>query len=383
MRYWFFTEAAYPELPDPSTYESVRVTLPNRLLDPERAACWWDDYLAEWQAADELGLDIMVNEHHGTATCMNSAVPLTAAILARTTSRARILILGNPIANRRDPIRVAEEMAMIDIFSRGRLEVGLVRGVPYEVAVMNSNPVAMGERMWEAHDVIKLAWTSNDGPVSWCGKYFEHRNINIWPRTYQQPHPPIWVTTLSEFGARPIGEHGYVVATFLTGIENTQKVFSGYRDGWANRFDEAPPADRFAYAGLVHVGADDDEGLAGAEKLVWYITSNKSVPQYIDPPGYRPSFARAMLARGINPTSLHGLTLEQLIERGVLFAGSAATVADQITRFRELVGEFGNFLVMGQSGHMTRDETIASMTRLAREVRPLLEERSRAPAHAG
>ena len=376
MRYWFFTEAAYPDLPPESTYESVRVTLPNRLMDPERAACWWDDYLAEWQAADELGLDIMVNEHHGTATCMNSCVPLTAAVLARTTRQARILILCNPIANRRDPIRVAEEMAMLDIFSRGRLEVGLVRGVPYEVAAMNSKPVAMGERMWEAHDVIKLAWTANDGPVHWQGKYFEHRNINIWPRTYQQPHPPIWVTTLSEFGARPIGAHGYVVATFLTGVENTISVFNGYRDGWAAKRDEPVPADRLAYAGLVHVGETDEDGLAGAEKLLWYITSNKSAPQFVDPPGYRPVFARQMLARGINPTSLKGLTPEQLVERGVLFAGCATTVAEQIVAFQDKVGQFGHFLVMGQSGHMTREETISSMTRLAQEVRPLVEQKT-------
>ena len=382
MRYWFFTETAYPDLPPADTYDSVRVTLPNRLLDPERAASWWDEYLAEGQAADELGLDLMVNEHHSTATCMNAAVPLTAAILARTTKKARILILGNPIANRRDPVRVAEEMAMLDIFSRGRLEVGFVRGVPYEVAAANSNPVGMSERLWEAHDVIKLAWTSHDGPVNWQGKHFEHRQINIWPRPYQQPHPPIWVSTLSQSGARPVGERGYVVATFLTGVENTRSVFDGYREGWSSRRDGEVPPDRLAYAGLVHVGETDDEGMAGGEKLTWYITSNKAPSQFMDPPGYRPPAARVAAARGVMATSLKGLTLEQLIDRGVLFAGSAETVAGQIKRFCDEVGGFGHFLVMGQSGHMRKDETIASLTRLARNVRPILEDRLREPAQA-
>ena len=108
---WFFSEAAYPDLPPESEYDSVRVTMPNRFLDPEKAAGWWDEYLEEWQAAAELGIGIMLNEHHGTTTCMNSTVPISAGILARLTRHlpdSRILILGNPIANRRDPVRVAE-----------------------------------------------------------------------------------------------------------------------------------------------------------------------------------------------------------------------------------------------------------------------------------
>ena len=80
------------------------------------------------------------------------------AILAHQSSKARLLILGNPIANRRQPVRVAEEMAMIDVISRGRLEAGFVRGVPYEISPANSNPVRMNEREWEALDMIIKAW---------------------------------------------------------------------------------------------------------------------------------------------------------------------------------------------------------------------------------
>ena len=115
------------------------------------------------------------------------------AALARLTRKARLLILGNPVANRRQPVRIAEEMAMVDILSKGRLECGFVRGVPYEVLPANSNPVRMNERQWEAMDLIVKAWTTHDGPVSHEGRFFHHRNINIWPRPYQQPHPPIWV----------------------------------------------------------------------------------------------------------------------------------------------------------------------------------------------
>ena len=124
----------------------------------------------------------MLNEHHQTATCVDPAAPLVLAALARVTSKARLLILGNPIANRHQPVRVAEEMALIDVLSHGRLEAGFVRGVPYEVLPANSNPVRMNERHWEALDLIVKAWTSHDGPFSHEGRFFHYRQINIWPR---------------------------------------------------------------------------------------------------------------------------------------------------------------------------------------------------------
>ncbi len=107
MQYWHFSETAYPYLPEDDSFDSVRVTLPNSIIEPERAAALWDRYLAEWQVADESGINIMINEHHATATCMDPAAPVIAGILSRITKDARILILGNPVANRKDPVRVA------------------------------------------------------------------------------------------------------------------------------------------------------------------------------------------------------------------------------------------------------------------------------------
>ena len=190
MKTWFFTEDAYPYLPDQESYESIRVNLPNRNFYPDKGADLYHMYLDMWCAADDLGLEIMNNEHHQTATCMVPAAPLMLSILARETKRARLLILGNPIANRNQPVRVAEEMAMIDVLSRGRLECGFVRSVPYEAAPANVMPFRGTERLWEAHDLILKAWTTHDGPFNFEGRWFHSRHVNIWPRPYQQPHPP-------------------------------------------------------------------------------------------------------------------------------------------------------------------------------------------------
>ena len=255
MQAWHFTETAYPYLPPADSYPSIRVTLPNKHYDPHKGAALYDRYLMEWQIAEEEGLNLMLNEHHQTATCVDPAAPLMLAALARLTSKARLLILGNPAANRRQPVRIAEEMAMIDILSKGRLEVGFVRGVPYEISPANSNPVRMNERFWEAINLVVKAWTNHDGPVSHEGRFFHHRNINIWPRVYQTPHPPMWISTTSASGARQVGEKGYVQATFLTGFGETRKIYEAYRAGWraAGRGQDVP-IDRLAYCAIVYVG---------------------------------------------------------------------------------------------------------------------------------
>src|ERR1700683_1617308 len=275
MKAWHFTETAYPYLPPQDQFESIRVNLPNRNYDPQKGAALYDRYIREWQIAEEEGVEIMMNEHHQTATCVDPAAPLMLAAVARVTSKARLLILGNPIANRHQPVRVAEEMAMIDILSHGRLEAGFVRGVPYEILPANSNPVRMNERHWEALDLIIKCWTHHDGLFSHEGRFFHHRSINIWPRPMQQPHPPVWVSTTSTVGATQVGERGYVQATFLTGFETTKRVYEAYRHGWrqAGRGEEVP-IDRLAYAALLYVGDNEARARGGAEKLLWDVASH-------------------------------------------------------------------------------------------------------------
>ena len=286
MKAWYFSENAYPYLPPADEYESIRVNLPNKNYDPVKGAALYDRFLDEWLIAEDEGMEIMLNEHHQTATCVDPAAPIVLGALARLSKKARLLILGNPVANRRQPVRVAEEMALVDVLSRGRLECGFVRGVPYEVLPANSNPVRTNERQWEAIDLIIKAWTSHDGPVSHEGRFFHHRNINIWPRPYQQPHPPIWVSTTSPGGAARVGSRGYVQATFLTGCDGTRKIFSSYRKGWreAGRGTDVP-INRLAYAALVYVDENEQRAYEGADKLLWYMRANKVPFHYQYPPG--------------------------------------------------------------------------------------------------
>jgi alkanesulfonate monooxygenase SsuD/methylene tetrahydromethanopterin reductase-like flavin-dependent oxidoreductase (luciferase family) len=382
MRAWHFSENAYPFLPPADQYESIRVNLPNRNYDPQKGAALYDRFIEEWQIAEEEGVEIMLNEHHQTATCVDPAAPLVLAALARVTSKARLLILGNPIANRHQPVRVAEEMALVDVLSHGRLEAGFVRGVPYEVLPAMSNPMRMNERHWEALDLIVKAWTSHDGPFSHEGRFFHYRAINIWPRPVQQPHPPVWVSTTSAAGAMNVGAHAFTQATFLTGYEGTRAIYDSYRRGWreAGRGNDVP-VNRLAYAALVYVGDTEAKAYAGAEKLLWYLNANKVPAHFQQPPGYAGLKAEVALMKGAGSRTEgdhanfgRGMKVETAMERGILFAGTPDQVYQQVKKFYHRVGGFGHLLIMGQAGFLDHDETIAGIRAFAREVYPRLKQ---------
>ena len=377
MKIWYFSENAYPYLPPSDTYDSVRVDLPNKHYDPVKGAALYDRFIDEWVLATDEGMEIMMNEHHQTPTCVDPAAPLVLAVLGRVTKRGRILILGNPIANRRQPVRVAEEMALADVLSHGRVDVGFVRGVPFEISPANSNPVYMNERHWEALDLIIKAWTSHEGPISHEGRFYHSRRINIWPRPYQTPHPPVWVSTTTPGGAARVGSRGFIQATFLTGFRATPGVFEGYRRGWreAGKGNDVP-IDRLAYAAFVYTGDTEAEARAHAEKLLWHISINKIAQQFVTPPGYVPyeAYARMLRASASGSVFPKVTTVDHAIDLGIMFAGTPDQVHRQIANFYHRVGGFGHLLVIGQSGFLDHENTERGIKMLAREVYPRLQQ---------
>src|ERR671935_2947801 len=128
MKFHFFHLMPYPRLPDDfrQRYHGVWVDLPaSELYDPVRGHEVYNEYLDELEYADQLGFDgIGVNEHHQNGYGLMPSPNLMASSLARRTSRAAICVIGNSIACYNPPIRVAEEFAMLDVISGGRLVAG-------------------------------------------------------------------------------------------------------------------------------------------------------------------------------------------------------------------------------------------------------------------
>ena len=362
MRTWYFSEMAYhPAWKKGLDRGSLRVNFPNENLDPVEAGKLLNRYLDEFMACDEAGIDIMVNEHHSTATCMTVSVPMALAVIARQTTRSRLLTLGNPIANRPDPVRVAEEMAWLDCLSGGRLEMGLVKGAPYEIAPANSNPARLMRRYWEAHDLILKAMSTTSGPFSWEGEYFHYRNVNIWPRPIQQPTPPVWMTGMSVETGTMAAERGHVVGTLLSG-GLAKPMYDAYRKRARDLGWEAGP-DRFAYAAIIGVGNTREEGLRRADQIADYVRTAPVVHEpFTNPPGYNSIGANvAILKNGARAnrivTDRHGepinhrtATVQQFMDTETVFAGTPDDVFNQLKAFNARMAGWGTCCSSGRAG---------------------------------
>jgi alkanesulfonate monooxygenase SsuD/methylene tetrahydromethanopterin reductase-like flavin-dependent oxidoreductase (luciferase family) len=386
MRCWYFSEMAYhPAWDEGLRRGSLRVVLPNGTVDPAIAHRLLNRYLDEFALCDEVGLDIMVNEHHSTATCMTVSVPMALAAIARETRRARLLTLGNPIANRPDPVRVAEEMAWLDCLSGGRLEMGLVKGAPYEIAPANANPARLMRRYWEAHDLILKALSTTDGPFNWEGEYFHYRNVNIWPRPLQQPTPPVWMTGMSVESGRLAAERGHVIGTLLS-AGTAKPMYDMYRETARRNGWEAGP-DRFAYAAVVGVGHTRDEGLRRADQIADYVRTAPVVAEpFTNPPGYNsvpanvamlkagPRAHRIVKDRQGNTIDHRAATVQQFMDTDTVFAGTPDDVFRQVQDFSRRMGGVGHLLCFGQGGFLNHQDALENIRLFGTEVAPRLRE---------
>ncbi len=185
-----------PELPYP---------LARRHFDAATAVRTYEEHLDAWEALDRLGYDgVGFNEHHCSPYGLMNSPNLMASAAAQRTKRLKLLIYGNLLPVHQ-PLRLAEELAMIDCLSKGRLISGFARGIPREYQVHN---IPLGEsraRFEEAYDIITRAWTEE--VFSYEGRFWSYKDVAMWPRPVQEPHPPIWIPVVGskesiEFAAR-------------------------------------------------------------------------------------------------------------------------------------------------------------------------------------
>jgi alkanesulfonate monooxygenase SsuD/methylene tetrahydromethanopterin reductase-like flavin-dependent oxidoreductase (luciferase family) len=185
LEFWFHHQMPYGDIPGGDEIESAWVTLPNSCYDPADGQRLYGDYLEQLVLAERLGYDgVCLEEHHQTAYGTMPAPNLMAAALIARTERIRVAIVGNSLPLQANPLRAAEEIAMLDVMSGGRVIAGLVRGTGMDYYSSSSNPAWSIPRFWEAHDLIVRAWTEA-GPFNWQGEHFHLPFVNPWPRPLQ------------------------------------------------------------------------------------------------------------------------------------------------------------------------------------------------------
>ena len=196
MKFTWFNLMPWPYLPDDfrEKNRSVWVDIDQALFDPEKSHEVYNTYMDLLEYAGTVGFDgIGVNEHHQNGYGIMPSPNIIAAALARRTKDAALVVLGNSIALYNPPVRVAEEFAMLDCISGGRLVAGFPVGTSMDTNYCYGQiPSLTREKYQEAHDLIMRAWTTRE-PFAFNGRYTKLRYVNLWPRPIQQPHPPVHI----------------------------------------------------------------------------------------------------------------------------------------------------------------------------------------------
>ncbi len=389
MKFHFFHLMPYPHLPDDfrEANRSVWVDVPSTLFDPAKGHRAYNDYLDELEYADELGFDgICVNEHHQNAYGMMPSPNLMAATLARRTKNANIVVMGNSVALYNPPLRVAEEMAMLDVMSGGRLVAGFPVGTPMDTAfAYGENPVTLRDKYREGVELVLRAWQERE-VFAFNGKYTQLRYVNLWPRPIQAPRPPVWVPGGASVETWDLClEKDFLYANLsYFGYQEGQKVM----DGFWGRVDELG-YDRNPYrAGFLQFIAIADNDAQAQElyeqhaRYFWQRCLH-IYGGFVNPPGYtsldtiragvKGQVARIVRRAGAR-ADLATLGWKDFVDRGYLVAGSPETVAERLGEAIEKLN-IGHLMVLCQFGDMPKDKAMENTRRFAEEVAPRLRKR--------
>src|SRR5262249_25809128 len=362
---WPYLPANFAE-----NHDSAWVWVPNQLYDPAKGYDLYQNYLDTLAHADELGFDgICVNEHHQNAYGLMPSPNLMAAALTQRTRRCQIAVIGNALPMYNPPLRVAEEFAMLDVMSGGRLVAGMVIGGGPEYFSYQVNPTHARERFREALDLIVKAWTT-PGPFLWNSKHYHLRYVNPWPRPLQQPHPPIWIPGAGsletiEFVAQR--RYAYMGSPYFP-IDAFRRLFELYREAGDRAGYTAKP-EQMGWGVPIYVAETDRQARLEFEPHFWYFVKNLLKGIGLVPPGYTSAKSALAIRRNEN----HFLAVQKTwddIEKGIFaIVGSPETVRQKLAQYQEELGA-GVVLTGCQTGTLPHELARKSMELLAREVIP-------------
>jgi alkanesulfonate monooxygenase SsuD/methylene tetrahydromethanopterin reductase-like flavin-dependent oxidoreductase (luciferase family) len=361
---------------------------PHTLFDPVRANGLYNEYMDQLEYAEACGFDgIGVNEHHQNGYGIMPSPNIIAAGLARRTSRAALCVIGNSIALYNPPIRVAEEFAMLDCISGGRLVAGFPVGTPMDTNFCYGQiPALTRDKYYEAHDLIMKAWAAEE-PFAFDGKYNQLRYVNCWPKPVQQPHPPIYIPgggSIETWDFCLDHDYNYSYLSF-GGYKSGKALLDGYWDRVAARGKDDSPY-RAAFAQIIAVADTDAEAekLYAEHILYFYNRCLHVYPGFADPPGYRTiSTIRAGMLDQLRADAQRRfatLTWKDLIDGGFVIGGSPATVYDRMV---EMITQLriGHVFCLFHNGDQPDWKTRHSTKLFADKVMPRL--RALWPEYAG
>jgi alkanesulfonate monooxygenase SsuD/methylene tetrahydromethanopterin reductase-like flavin-dependent oxidoreductase (luciferase family) len=359
-------------------HRSVWVDIDPSLYDPQLGHRQYNDYLDELELAAAAGFDgICVNEHHQNAYGLMPSPNLMAATLARNTSDAAVTVMGNSLALYSPPTRVAEELAMIDVISGGRLIAGMPVGTAMDTCYgYGIPPATLRDRYEEAHDLITRAWSAQQ-PFAFNGRFTKLRYVNPWPRPVQHP-PPIWIPgggTVETWEWCAAHNYVYCYLSYF-GYKLAEPTMRRYWDRMAE-IGRDPNPFQAGFLQFAAVADTDAEALAIYGEAIEYFFNRclHAYPGFADPPGYK---TERTLRAGVEAqmslamkksTGGAYLTAKDMVDKGYVVAGSPATVAERLDEVARSLN-VGHLMLLLQFGNMPTELARHNITLFAERVAP-------------
>jgi len=340
--------------------------LPGKYFSGEEGVRSMRTAFEQFRCADEFGFDwVTVAEHHYSPISLSPNPMVMAGALCQVVRRAKIAVLG-PTIPLHNPVRVAEELAMIDIMSGGRVVAGMMRGTPSEYVTFNINPAESRERFAEAIHLIKRAWM-DPNPFGWLGRYYQYRTISIWPRPVQTPHPEMFMSGASPEAGEFAARNGIGVGFAFSTVPLAKKAAAHYR-ACAAQAGWEPSSDKVLYRALFHVADTDEQAFADMS----------TIPPRVNLADQNSGISSGLLKSGYYGVDVVGQRersarrdLRERIDLGQLIVGSPDTVLKQVRRIKEELGAGIIDLVVGvQLG----ERTLRSIELFGSKVLPRMKE---------
>jgi alkanesulfonate monooxygenase SsuD/methylene tetrahydromethanopterin reductase-like flavin-dependent oxidoreductase (luciferase family) len=313
---------------------------------------------------------------------MQGVTNVGAAILARVTKKAKIVILGNILPIWDDPLWLAETLAMIDMISYGRLVSGFVRGGGRESVAHNAPPHYNRERFEEAHDFIIKTWTTA-GPFRWEGKHYHYRYVNPWAKPFQQPHPPIWIpSTVSVETVKWTAQHRYPLVLLATKLEPTKQAFQLYADTAAEG-GYTSGTQNVSYLFKVHVDETEEKADEVGRKYLSgvsnpFLAGNEGAvnPAIMNLPGHTSRTSKRLAAASFGPAGRFGTNrrpYEEQVNDLTIISGTPKTVLPKIRHVLEYLRP-GSIFFWDGDGAMTHEDQMRSLRLMGEEIIPAVRE---------
>jgi alkanesulfonate monooxygenase SsuD/methylene tetrahydromethanopterin reductase-like flavin-dependent oxidoreductase (luciferase family) len=376
VRFDFMHFMPYVHLPDNhKDYKSTWVDFPNKYYDPKKGAALYQRYLSELVIADQVGFDaVVVNEHHNTAYSMMAAPNLIAAAVIPQIKNAKICVWGTP-PNLEYPNRLAEEYAMLDVMSQGRLEVAFPLGTGMEYWANPINPATARERHREGIDIILQAWTQ-DGPTTYYGDFYTYRYLNPWPRPYQKPYPPCYIVGTGsqetiDLAARLGFGYSSVFVTKQRALELNQNLRRLAAEHGHHIRPEQLPVQVIAYVAETKEKAEEE---AIPHIRFFFEDALRTTPTFLAPPGYL-SVAE-LKKRAALADKLHGaFNFDNINESFFVAVGTADQVVEQLDEWGERLGT-NHFNILGAVGDMPHWKVVKNLNFFGQDIIPRMRARA-------